>query len=78
MTNDEISARGFAIVIDGKIDMRTVFPHARGAVVNWLVTDGVLIIKGMSDEDIFALWDQSRGDAMVQPVKVTVVLSATE
>lgn len=75
----EISARGFAVVMDGKIDMRTVYPHVRGAIVNWLgTTGGVTVTNHTSDNHIFALWDQRRGDAQVQAVKVTVVPSAAE
>lgn len=75
----EITARGFAVVTDGKIDVRTVCPHIRGAVVNWLVTTGGIdLTNDVPDERIFAFWDSLRHQAQVLPVKVTVVLSAAD
>jgi hypothetical protein len=70
-----INARGFAVVIRGQIDVRTVSPYIRGAVINWLVVSaGQTISNSMSDDQIFAIWDVHRfeASAAVRPVRIEV------
>lgn len=48
---------GYAVVSFGKIDVATVSPTRRGAVVNWLVTVGrQRIYNHTTDEQIEATW----------------------
>ena len=64
---------GFGVVdVDG-LDMRTVSPTRRAAIVNWLVVSANRVVSiYTSDQQIDALWDAHRGDAMVVPVRVYV------
>ena len=47
----------FAASIDGiNPDIKTIMPHPRGAMVNWLALNGYLIADGISDEAIKMLF----------------------
>jgi|APCry1669192522_1035417.scaffolds.fasta_scaffold04459_3 hypothetical protein len=53
---------GFAVVSFGKIDVNTVSPTRRGALVNWLVASArIPVYQWTSDEDIEASWRQLCG-----------------
>lgn len=55
------SATGFAIVSFGKINIASVSPQARGAKVNWLVTEARLCVTQFhTDEDIERMWNSCR------------------
>lgn len=64
------NARGWAVVASGEIDMTTVGPTRRSAIVNWLVTANILVTKWHSDQDIETMWRGAHYDADV--VEVTV------
>lgn len=69
----------WAIVVDGKIDVRTVSETDVGAMVNWLcATAGVLIQRGVPDDLVRSAFakmkDQMDTDAEVCPVEVRRVL----
>jgi hypothetical protein len=70
------AARGYAVVENGSIDMRTVSPTRRGAVVNWLVVrGGQMITNSMSDGEIEELWvhhHRAHGQINVHMVTVSV------
>ena len=68
---------GYAVVVDGDIDMRTVSQHQRAAKVNWLWVNGVRVTDNFSDVDIEYAWDKRRRDfpgvdISVRQVSVTV------
>src|SRR5262245_40077318 len=65
------AADGFAIVSRGVIEIKTVFGTRRGAIVNYLVMVAkVPLPRGLSDEQIDALFAEHRGGARVHLVKV--------
>jgi hypothetical protein len=58
----DVEAIGFAVVSFGKIDVTTVSPTRRGALVNWLVTSArVPIFQWTSDDEIETSWRQICG-----------------
>lgn len=64
------TARGWAVVDDGLIDVRTVSLTRRAAIVNWLVTHGVVIGSTYSDEQIEALWFVHKVEAECKEVEI--------
>jgi len=68
-------AEGWAVVEDGEIDMRTVSPHRRAAIVNWLVVGpGIPVWDDMDDESIYRLFDIHKGPTTkTVPVRCTVI-----
>ncbi len=50
-------ATGYAVVCDSEIDMRTVSPTRRAAIVNWLYVHGIPLYCSTTDEEIEAFWD---------------------
>lgn len=75
-----MSATGFAILSFGRIEIATVSPRRRGALVNWLVTSGrIPIYAWTSDTEIESLWRTTRGDHECLEVQITPLsLSSTE
>lgn len=74
-------ADGFAVVSFGMLDVSTVSPTRRGAIVNWLVTSARQIVYiTTTDAEIERLWNTFRGgfhnDHTVEPVKVSTALKA--
>jgi hypothetical protein len=64
---------GWGVVDHGGLNIRTVSDTRRAAIVNWLVTEAMLMISnGHTDDHINALWDASRGEASVRPVRLYV------
>jgi hypothetical protein len=51
-----MTAHGWAVVQDGEIMLSTVYGSRRGAMVNWLITNGWMILKHTSDDEIEAAW----------------------
>jgi hypothetical protein len=47
---------GWAVIDDNGIDVKTVSPTRRAAIVNWLVTHGAMILTTHSDQDIEDIW----------------------
>lgn len=67
-----MEADGWAIIEDIGIDVRSVSPTRRAAIVNWLVTrKGIMIYHTTTDEQIEAMWKATHDDAEAMPVKVT-------
>ncbi len=64
--------QGYAVVLDNKIDIRTVSPTRRGAIVNWLVVHvGCFIYNTTTDEQINEMWSRSSGNAVLKLVNIT-------
>jgi hypothetical protein len=66
---------GYAILLDGKIDLRTVSDTERAAKVNGLVTIyRLLVMNNATDRDIAQAWDRrpEPGRTEVVPVRVAV------
>ena len=71
-----IESYGYAVVEDGAINMNTVYPTERGAVVNWLcVVKRVVMHYKVTDDTIWCTWEDMRGSATICRVLVTVVES---
>lgn len=64
---------GWGVVDHDGLNIRSVSDTRRAAIINWLVTQAHQFISSSHDDDhINALWDASRGEAMVRPVRLTV------
>jgi hypothetical protein len=70
-----IEAEAYAVVAaSGAIMVRTVSPHRRGALVNWLsAVPRIAIFESASDADIEEVWREHCGRSTVQRVRVTVM-----
>jgi hypothetical protein len=68
--NKAMKADGWAVIECIGIDVRSVSPTRRAAIVNWLVTRGRWISTSTTDEQIEDYWSEDRGEAEV--VQVTV------
>lgn len=67
------SAKGYAVLKNGDINVRTVSPTPIAAMVNWLITDArILIIHGTPEEEIRRVWEKYREGAELVAVTVTV------
>ena len=66
-------AEGYAVVgVDG-IDLHTVYPSRRGAIVNWLVTSAKIpLSSNASDDFIEQAWAAHSIDARVALCQVEV------
>jgi hypothetical protein len=65
------AAEGYAIVEDGKIDVRTVSPTRRAAIVNFLVVSrGAFITNAMTDDIIDSIWRDRANGAYVIGVDI--------
>lgn len=71
---------GWAVTVDDKIDMRTVGPTRRAAIINWMVTERKeLITNFTSDRSIDMKWSRyENGEVRVQQVDVKIRDDATE
>jgi len=64
-------AGGWAVVQDGEINVRTVSPDRRGAIVNWLVAEAHRFVSAHdTDEEIEDRWERDRGTARVLQVAI--------
>lgn len=65
-------AVGYAVVSFGAIDVTTISPTERGALVNWLVTSArIPMYAWTTDEEIFKTWRSVKGrDAHLMPVSI--------
>jgi len=67
------AAHGWAVVDMSGINVRTVSPSRRGALVNWLIAAHRMVLMGnVTDEQVEQLWQAKSGDAMVVEVDITV------
>jgi hypothetical protein len=58
-----MAGEGYAIIDASGLDVATVSPDRRGAIVNWLVRNGLFISARMSDEAIELAWEDRKGTA---------------
>jgi hypothetical protein len=66
-------ATGWAIILDRKINIRSVSPTRVGAIVNWLMTDAhILVPDSLSNSRIEEYWNQNKGKAECVEVNITV------
>lgn len=66
-----MQAEGWAVIDCTRIDVSTVSPTRRAAIVNWLVTRaGRFISTSTTDEQIEAYWADREGVDVI-PVTVT-------
>lgn len=72
-----IRAYGWAVVRDGKIDVRTVHDTERGAMVNWLCVNGVIVTANATDEQITRMWYQATDKLRVQTTVQTRMVAIT-
>lgn len=65
-------AIGYAIVSFGTIDVSTISPTERGAIVNWLVTSARIPVYAWSqDDEIFRTFRTMKGrDHHLMPVSI--------
>ncbi len=69
-----MKSRAWAVIDNDQIDIATVSPTWRGAVVNWLVgSAGIMIWNCMRDQKIRDLWEQQKGTAECVAVDVTEI-----
>lgn len=70
-----MSQKGWAVVnVVGEIDMRTVSPTRRAAIVNWLFTYAEMYIcVSDTDDDINQIWVERRGEFDVVRVVVSLL-----
>ena len=68
---------GWAVTVDDKIDMRTVGPTRRAAIINWMVSErGELITSFSTDRSIDMKWSRYEcDDVKVQQVNVEITAS---
>ncbi len=66
-------AYGYAIKVGDQIHVRSVGPHPRSAMVNWLMMDcQVVISSAWSDPDIKAIFEHYAARHHAECVKVTI------
>lgn len=71
------TSRGFAVLDDEGIDMRSVSDTRRAAIVNWLVAaKNVMVFTYDADAMIEQMWEREKGAAQVVPVSVQAFLQA--
>lgn len=70
---EQNSAHGYAIQKDGIIDLKTVSHSEVAAMVNWLCCNGVMILRGATDDFVKKAFEDKRGDFKLVPVIVQVV-----
>lgn len=49
-------ANGYGVAVGGKLDVRTVSPTRRAAIVNWLCLSGYAVLNSATDADIEQGW----------------------
>lgn len=70
--SDAREGEGWGVVENDSIDMRTVGPTRRSAIINWLWVRGVLVTEMHTDQHIDALWDAHRREAAVRQICVRI------
>lgn len=64
-------AKAWAVVDKSGINVRSIMPHRRGAIVSWLTTEkSCLLLNGDTDPYIEKCWLKYKGDADVVEVRV--------
>ena len=69
MTDEKV--KGYAVITNDKIDVRTVSLTRRAAIVNWLVVEGGrMVYSSTTDEDIEKMWIELHGTSQVVAVEI--------
>jgi hypothetical protein len=69
-----MKAEAWAVVEGGKINIRSVSPTRRAAIVNWLCTEvKMLALNTATDVDIERVWEANKGSAEATKVVVAAV-----
>lgn len=68
---------GWAIAVDGVIDVTTVYPTARGAMVNWMVAHGVTPTAMWADGAVAEIFRQTAARSSAKELRL-VQLSLRE
>lgn len=68
------SAKGWAIVENGKINVRSICPTRVGAMVNFLCTERGLVIPQMSDARVEGMFVAHRGKSAAWPREVLITV----
>ena len=67
-----IEASGWAVIENGEINVRSVSPTRRAAIVNFIATDrGVMHRARHTDALIEDVWQKLKGDADVFEIRIT-------
>jgi hypothetical protein len=71
-----MQAHGWAVVDQHGINVRSVSPTRRAAIINWLVANcGMAVWSGASDAVIETWWRDRAGSAGASVVQVTITLT---
>lgn len=63
--------KGYAVITNDKIDMRTVSETRRAAIVNWIVVEGGrMVFNATTDEEIEQMWGELHGTSQVAAVEI--------
>ena len=69
--------KAYAVIVDDKIDVRTVSDTRHAAIVNWLVVECLCpIYTSTTDEQIEQIWSERSGDAFIAAVEISRSLPA--
>jgi hypothetical protein len=72
-----MQSKGWAVIADGEINVKTVSPTRRAAIVNWLTVDlGFLIHNHHTDEQIESAWEYGRPEKRGARVAEVVIFEA--
>lgn len=74
MRGPTVRGNGYAVVVDGKVDIRTVSPTVRAAKVNAMFLSGIPIFASTSDATIEEMWRSwaAPNRASLEAVLITV------
>lgn len=53
------TAKGWAVIKHGLIDMKTVADTRRAAIVNWLYLEGTMVYRWTTDDEIDDMWERA-------------------
>lgn len=66
------TVEGYAVIEDNKIEVRTVSPTRRAAIVNWLVVrKNCMIYLTTTDDQIEEMWENWSGDTYIASVDIS-------
>ena len=68
MTTSRMKAKGWALVFEDQIDMRTVSSTRHAVIVNWLFANCRVPLADMTDEEIEQLWKVHGAEATVAEI----------
>jgi hypothetical protein len=78
MSSQTTASTGWAVVVNGAIDIDTVSETRRAAIVNWLVRNGRPVYIWTTDAEIERAWDavvegRNAGSVIMGPIDVVRV-----